>query len=192
MNAKITLLNQIKSGACARCTDEELSRKLKLGRRESLAVRDMLRALCREGELLCDSRYRYGTAEQFGAVTGRISGNGRGFGFFIPDDKSLPELFIPHRSLKNALHGDCVLAFCVGGKAGDEGEVLGIISRGYHEIVGTYRRDRAAGYLIPDEKKFSEEIFIPPHKQGNAKNGSKAVAKITSYNGRTPTGEIIE
>lgn len=192
MNAKHTLLNQIRSGAFALLSYEEISRKLRLGKRESFAVRDMLRALCREGELLCDLRGRFGTTEQFGAVTGRISGNGRGFGFFVPDDKAYKELFIPHRALNNALHGDCVLAFCTGGRAGDEGEVLAIISRGYHEIVGTYRRERAAGYLIPDEKKFSEEIFIPLHKHGGAKNGDKAVAKITSYSGRTPTGEIIE
>lgn len=192
MNAKQSLLNQFKSGAFALLTDEEISKKLRLGKRESLAVRDILRALCREGELLCDARYRYGTAEQFGAVTGKISGNERGFGFFVPDDSDLPDLFIPRRALKNALHGDSVLAFCTGGRAGDEGEVLAVISRGYREIVGIYRRDRMAGYVTPDERKFDEEVYIPANKHNGAKNGDKVAAKINSYAGRTPTGEVIE
>lgn len=192
LNAKQSLLNQFKSGAFALLTDEEISKKLRLGKRESLAVRDILRALCREGELLCDARYRYGTAEQFGAVTGKISGNERGFGFFVPDDTDLPDLFIPRRALKNALHGDSVLAFCTGGRAGDEGEVLAVISRGYREIVGVYRRDRMAGYVTPDERKFDEEVYIPANKHNGAKNGDKVTAKINSYAGRTPTGEVIE
>lgn len=192
LNAKQSLLNQFKSGAFALLTDEEISKKLRLGKRESLAVRDILRALCREGELLCDARYRYGTAEQFGAVTGKISGNERGFGFFVPDDSDLPDLFIPRRALKNALHGDSVLAFCTGGRAGDEGEVLAVISRGYREIVGIYRRDRMAGYVTPDERKFDEEVYIPANKHNGAKNGDKVAAKINSYAGRTPTGEVIE
>ncbi len=86
-------------------TDEEISRRLRLGRREALAVRDCLRALVREGELLSDSNFRYGTAEQFGAKRGVISANERGFAFFLPDDGS-GDLFLPRRSLNGALHGD--------------------------------------------------------------------------------------
>lgn len=192
MNAKQSLLAKIRDGSFALLTDEQIAKKLKLGKQESAALRDMLHALCREGELLCDSRFRYGTAEQFGAIAGKLIGNERGFGFFVPDDRDLPDLFIPHRAMKNALHGDNVLAVCVGGKSDDEGEILAVIARGYREIVGTYRRERKAGYLIPDERKFTEEIYIPAQKSLNCPNGSKAVAKITSYNGRTPSGEIKE
>ena len=75
-------------------TDEQISHRLRLGRREALAVRDYLRALVREGELLSDSRFRYGTAEQFGAKRGVISAHERGFAFFIPEDGS-GDLFPP-------------------------------------------------------------------------------------------------
>ena len=191
MTAKQSLLINIQNGTFALLTYEEISRKLKLGRKESLAVREMLRALVREGELLSDSQFRFGTAEQFGAKTGTVSGNERGFGFFVPTDGS-GDLFIPHRSLKGALHGDTVLAFCVGGKNGDEGEVLAVLNRGYREIVGTYFREGRAGYLCPDEKKFDADIYIPTGKQGGCRDGYKAVAKITSYDGKSPSGEIIE
>ena len=186
------MLNQIKSGAFALLTDEEIARKLRLGRKESLALREILFSLCREGELLHDSRYRFGTAEQFGTIRGTVSGNERGFGFFVPLDKSLPDLFIPHRALNGALHGDSVLAIPVGGRNGDEGEILAVLARGYSEIVGTFRREKNGGILLPDERKFSEEIYIPKGKTKNCFDGAKAVAKITSYDGREPEGEIIE
>lgn len=155
-------------------------------------MRDMLGSLCKEGELLRDLRGRYGTAEQFGALRGTISGNERGFGFFVPDDPGLPDLFIPHRALRGAYHGDSVLAFAKGGRAGDEGEVLAILKRGKERIVGTFRRERIGGFVHPDEKKFHDDIFIPSDRCKGAADGAKVVAKITAYDERSPRGEIDE
>ena len=101
MNAKQSVLQKIKDGTFALLTDEEIAKRLKLGRTESLGLRDILRALVREGELLSDSRYRYGTAEQFGAEKGTFSGNAHGFGFVIPEDAP-PALLIPRRAATNA------------------------------------------------------------------------------------------
>ena len=173
-------------------TDEQIARKLQLKQRESSALRDMLHQLVREGELLCDSSYRFGTAQQFGAKRGTISGNERGFAFFMPEDGS-GDLFIPHRALKGALHGDTVLAINVKGRSGDEGEILAILEHGIKEVVGTFRLDRKAGYLRSDEKKYSEEVYIPFNKTKHCKNGDKAIARITSYaRDGSPAGEIIE
>lgn len=173
-------------------TDEQIARKLRLKQRESSALRDMLHQLVREGELLCDSSYRFGTAQQFGAKRGTISGNERGFAFFMPEDGS-GDLFIPHRALKGALHGDTVLAINVKGRSGDEGEILAILEHGIKEVVGTLRLDRKAGYLRSDEKKYSEEVYIPFNKTKHCKNGDKAIARITSYaRDGSPAGEIIE
>lgn len=189
MNAKQSILKKIQDGSFALLTDEQIARKLKLGKKESLALRDMLHALCREGELLCDSHYRFGTAEQFGAQTGKFTGNERGFGFFTPENGS--DLFIPRRATGGALHGDVVLAIPVSGRSDDEGEILAVVSRGIREIVGTYRREKKAGWLKPDERKYGAEIFIPAGKNKNCADGCKAVAKITSESG-SPVGEIIE
>lgn len=189
---KKSLLSLFESGEFALLTDEQIAKKLRLGKNELGGLRDLLHALCREGELLCDSRYRFGTAEQFGALSGKISGNERGFGFFMPDDDSLPDLFIPKRALKGALHGDSVLAIAVGGRQGDEGEVLAILNRGKREIVGTFHTDHRGGYLVPDEKKFSQDVIIPVGKTRGCGNGAKAVAKLVSYRENAVIGEIVE
>ncbi len=192
MNAKQSILEKIKDGSFALMTDEQIARKLRLKQSESSALRDMLHQLVREGELLCDSSYRFGMAQQFGAKRGTISGNERGFAFFMPEDGS-GDLFIPHRALKGALHGDTVLAINVKGRSGDEGEILAILEHGIKEVVGTFRLDRKAGYLRSDEKKYSEEVYIPFNKTKHCKNGDKAIARITSYaRDGSPAGEIIE
>ncbi len=194
MNAKQSLLAQITGGTFALHTDDQIARKIRLkGESEKRALRGILDSLVREGALLRDSRLRYGTAEQFGAKKGTISGNERGFGFFMPEDGS-GDLFLSHRALNGALHGDTVYAICTGGRAGDEGEVLCILERGYREIVGTFRRkNKQAGVLIPDERKYTESIFIPLRDSMNCPDGAKAVAEITSYpEGRSPGGRIAE
>ncbi len=183
------LLEKILDGSFALCTEEEICRALRLRGQEAIAVREMLHSLVREGELLCDSGRRYGTAMQFGAKRGTVNGNKRGFAFFVPDDNS-GDLFLSRHAVKNAMHGDNVLAFPTGN--GDEGEVLAVLSRGYSRIVGTYRRERQGGYLRADEKRFSEEVWIPAGKNMGCADNMKAVAHISSYDGRTPVGEIVE
>ena len=191
LNIKQTLLSNIKEGAFPLFTCEQIARAIHVGRVESFALKKILLTLVREGELLTDSLGRFGTKEQFGALTGTITGNERGFGFFTPEGGT-EDLFIPHRALNGAIHGDIVLAIKTGGRSDDEGEVLAVIAHGIKEVVGTYHRARRAGYLDPDDKRFDREIFIPFAKNSGCRNGAKAVAKITSFEGRTPTGEIVE
>lgn len=193
MNATQIILKKFEDGEFRLLTAWEIASRLGIRKQDTKHLQDLLFSLSDEGKLLADKSGRYGTPEQFHALKGTISGNERGFAFFVPDDKSLSDLFIPHASLSGALHKDVVYAIPVGGRRGDEGEVLGIVERGYSTIVGTFVRDKSAGYLIPDETKFSEQIYIPLKKCKNLRPNTKAVAKITSYPyGKMPGGEIVE
>lgn len=190
MKAKQILLEKIRDGSFYLLTDTEISSRLHLKKQEAYALRDMLHALVREGELLRDSRYRYGTAEQFCAKKGTISGNERGFAFFLPDDGS-GDLFLPRRNLRGALHGDVVLAIPAS-SYGDEGEVLAVIDRGFKTFVGTYRAARGGGYVKPDERKLNLLPFVPHNKSLSCKNGDKVVVKVTSYDEKNPLAEVVE
>lgn len=182
-------------GTLANKTLTEICKTLQIPYREKSRVYGLLDSLCEEGKLFQNDGGRYGTIEQLGLIKGKISGNERGFAFLIPDDKERysSDFFIPKKNLCGALHGDEVLVERVRGLSEDEVKVVHILSRGYDKIVGTFRRDKRAGYLFPDEKKFSTEIYIPLDSCFQIKNGVKAVAKITSYPyGKSPGGEIIE
>lgn len=141
--------------------------------------------------------------------TGVLTGNEKGFAFFTPDpaidfaDKNnaaeTPEkprdIFIPAKYLNGAMHKDRVVVKIVkrGENESATGEVVKILQRGYTEIVGAFYKDRRAGRLLPDERKYFSEIYIPLASCKNVKSGVKAVAKITAYRyGACPEGEITE
>ncbi len=162
---------------------------------EKDAVGEALDVMVKEGLLYFDkrnARYRLSRQEDF--VTGIIDGNARGFAFLVPDGSEGKDMFIaPHR-LNGALHRDRVLARPIPDTA-DEAEVVKVISRGMKQLVGTYTVSNGARFVIADDKKFFKDVFIPPRKSLNARNGDKVVAEITVYphDGRlNPEGEVTK
>lgn len=195
MNAKESLYNAFLNGTLYKNTATEICKILQIPYREKQRLTDLLDKLCAEGKIYQNDGGRYGTIEQLGLIKGTVCGNERGFAFLVPEDKTRFEkdFFLPRKALRGALHGDEVLIERVYGESDDEGKVVSILSRGYQTIVGTFRRDRRAGYLYPDEKRFSTEIYIPLSSCSHIKSGVKAVAKITSYpQGKAPGGELLE
>ncbi len=195
MDAKQSLLTAFRDGTLANKTATEICKILDIPYREKKRLTDLLEKLADEGEIFVNDGGRYGTSTQLGLIKGVLSGNERGFAFLIPEDRELypNDFFLPRKNLHGALHGDMVLAERVYGNSDDEAQVVHILSRGYTKIVGTFRKDKRAGYLLPDEKRFSSEIYIPLSACSRIPNGVKAVAKITAYpHGKAPGGEIIE
>ncbi len=195
MNATENLLRQFQNGSLEKKTITEILKILQIPYREKNRVVDLLTQLIKEGELYQNDEGRYGTSTGLGLIKGKISGHERGFAFLLPENKTTykNDFFLPRKSLNGALHGDTVLVERVRGKSEDEVRVVKILERGYTQIVGTFRRDKRNGYLIPDERKFSTDIYIPLPACFHIKNGVKAVAKITEYPyGKAPGGEIIE
>lgn len=191
MNIYDTLLSRINSDLSGK-TLVEICKALHIPFREKHRLTPILNELCQKGEIFLDEAGRYASIKNAGLIEGVISGNERGFAFLQIDGQD-QDFFIPKKYLFGAFHGDRVLAMPTGGAQGDEARVVRILSRGYTQIVGTFRKDRKAGYLFPDEKKFSSEIYIPLSDCYAIKNGVKAVAKITSYpQGKAPGGEIVE
>lgn len=195
MSAKEQILNQFQEGVLAKKSIEEICKILQIPYREKRRLASLLDELIKDGDLFVNDGGRYGTAQQLGLIKGVLTGNERGFAFLVPEDKETypQDFFIPHRNLHGALHGDTVLIERVYERSDDEGQVVQILQRGYQKIVGTFQKDRRCGYLIPDEKRFSTDIYIPLSDCYNIKSGVKAVAKITSYpHGKAPGGEIVE
>ena len=195
MSSQDKIYALFENGTLANKNVTEICKLLQIPYREKNRLADILNKLCAEGKLYQNDGGRYGTIEQLGLIKGKISGHERGFAFLVPEDKILYEndFFIPHKNLHGALHGDVVLIERKFERSDDEGNVVKIIERGFDKIVGTFRRDKRAGYLIPDDKRFATEIYIPLSDCFKIKNGVKAVAKITSYPySKAPGGEIIE
>ncbi|MBQ9728947.1 MAG: ribonuclease R [Clostridia bacterium] len=194
MSAKEQILEEFKNGKLARKTATEICKILQIPYREKQRLTALLDTLVKEEELYQNDEGRYGTSEQLGLIKGTLSGNERGFAFLVPEDEKYEkDFFIPRKQLNGAQHGDVVLAERIFGRTDDEASVVRILKRGYRKIVGTFRKDKRAGYLIPDEKKYYSEIYIPLSECFNIPNNVKAVAEITEYPyKKAPGGRIVE
>ncbi|WP_408607825.1 ribonuclease R [Bacillus xiapuensis] len=139
---------------------------------------------------------RYGLPEKMNLVRGKISGHAKGFAFLMPEEAGMDDIFIPPHETNGALNGDIALVRVTSETRGSrrEGTVVRILERGKSEIVGTYTDSKHFGFVIPDDKKFASDIFIPKEAVHGAVEGHKVVVKITSYpDGRkNAEGEIIQ
>ncbi|HEX3028918.1 MAG TPA: ribonuclease R [Clostridia bacterium] len=150
-----------------------------------------------EGRIFKTHRDRYGVPERMSLIVGRLQGNERGFGFVVPDVEDAGDIFISADSLNGAMHDDRVVARInkkVSGDKRSEGEVIRILKRANSTVVGTFEHSRYFGFVVPDNKKMSGDIFIPKDEFMNAKPGQKVVAEIVKWpeKRRNAEGRIIE
>lgn len=128
---------------------------------------------------------------------GIFRANEKGFGFVEFADENMDDVFIPAKSVNGALNGDTVLINIFTPKTKErraEGKIVKVIKRDKDTIVGIFQKSKNFGFVVPDDKKFDTDIFIPKNKCMNARNNDKVVAKITKYpeRNRNAEGEIIE
>ena len=103
------------------------------------------------------------------------------------------------RSRNGALQGDEVeiqITRGAGKREGlrQEGKVIRIIKRGTSQIVGYYQKNKTFGFVLPDNQKFLQDVFVPEEKSKGAVTGHKVVVRLTSYggDGKKPEGEVVE
>ncbi|HEX2200608.1 MAG TPA: winged-helix domain-containing protein, partial [Gammaproteobacteria bacterium] len=72
---------------------------------EITALRRRLKAMERDGQVICNRRGSYGPVAKMGLIRGRVIGHPDGYGFLVPDDGS-PDLFLSSRQMRTLLHGD--------------------------------------------------------------------------------------
>lgn len=160
---------------------------------ERKAVKEALKGMEKQCLVFYDSRsrrYRMAAEGDYGQAV--FDGNRRGFGFLEMEEGE--DLFVPPSKTNGAFHKDLVAYKRIAGTK-DEAEVVKILKRGTWQIVGVYDEKEKVGFVIPDEDKFSQDVFIGEGKNLGARNGQKVVAKITSFpedNRNNPEGEIVQ
>ncbi|OPL07771.1 MAG: ribonuclease R [delta proteobacterium ML8_F1] len=178
-------------------TDTEIAEILKIPRKEIGDLRACLEGLLGEGYLIKTKKNKYGPPESFGLIRGRIQITQKGFGFLIPDDEEKEDIFIPAVMTMGAMNGDEVFVTLTEKSLDSkkpEGKVERIIKRKFTEIVGNFESSKKFGFVVPDDPKINQDIFISKSQFNGASNGQKVVAKILRYPDarRNPEGTIIE
>ncbi|MBL4655679.1 MAG: ribonuclease R [Bacteroidia bacterium] len=115
---------------------------------------------------------------------------------FVQSEEINEQILIAPKNLNTALNGDKVKVYVFAKKKTKivEGEILEVLVRAKMEYVGRLDIGSTFAFLIADSRKMPFDIYIPLAELKNAKNGQKAIAKITRWddNKKNPYGEIIE
>lgn len=163
--------------------------------REQLAA--ILEELEQEGAIYKTNKDRYGLPERMNLVVGRLQGNERGYGFLIPDDELVRDVFIPADGMAGVMHNDRAIARVTAKGMGDkraEGEIIKILKRANTTIVGTFESSKYFGFVVPDDRRVPGDIFIPKDEINGAKPGFKVMAEIVKWpeKRRNAEGRIVE
>ena len=154
---------------------KQLVRELGLHGDDRRQLRERLDHLSRSGQLRHLDSDRYAipqTASGKNLVAGRLSMHRDGFGFVLPDARSLDErlksrtqgdIFIPPPAVGSAMHGDRVVveitAIRPDGRA--EGRIVRPIQRAHPTVVGIFHYGHRRNYVTPIDQKVTPEIVIP-------------------------------
>src|SRR5690606_34939949 len=73
-----------------------------------------------------------------------------------------------------------------------EGRIIKVLERAREFIVGSYHPARNFGFVVPDERKLTRDVFIPPGLDGGASEGDVVVVRVTNWGDeyRGPAGEV--
>lgn len=175
--------------------EKELAMFLQVSREEREELREILRELLAEGRLMLSIKGKY-MKSNGRVLTGTFIGNANGFGFVEVEGRE-EDLFIPEDKTGGAFHKDTVEVALLPEKSGkrQEAQVLKVIARGMTQAVGTYERTRDNyGFVIPDNSRLAQDIFVPKEYSRGAVSGHKVVVEITDYgtDRRSPEGKVTE
>ncbi|WP_018591735.1 ribonuclease R [Terrisporobacter glycolicus] len=150
-----------------------------------------------DGYIVRTKKGRIMSPNQMGLFVGKFVSHRKGYGFVESDEEFKQDLFIPKDDINGALHNDRVMAEVVTPATDDrraEGKVIKIIKREVTRVVGLFQENKSFGFVVPDDKKFNQDIFIPKRVFSGAKNDDKVVCEITVWpqENRKPEGKIIE
>lgn len=195
MNKK-TVLEQLNRKSDHPLLLKELMQQLDLPKEARREVKDLLRALVQEGEVVKVRANRYGLPDKMSLVAGRLKGHRDGYGFILPEEEGEADIYIAERRMNGAMHGDRVVARIEGVKTGGkrEGSIIRILERAHRSLVGRFEAGRRFGFVIASDKRIGHDLVILPENALSAQNGDVVSAQILAYpeNGRNPEGKIVK
>ncbi|MDY6821545.1 MAG: ribonuclease R [Deferribacterota bacterium] len=157
-------------------------------------IREVLKDLVNKGEILRHSSGKYSSVSMLDLYTGIIDGNPDGYAFFISENGSINDLFIPPNKLGGAIHGDRVAIRVDEYKGKKEACVVKVLERKNTLIVGRVEKSKHFAYVIPFMKKFFYDVYIPNKYSANLKDEEIVVCQIYKFpeKRKNPEGKIIK
>jgi len=172
----------------------EVLRRFGLQKEQRRRAREIFRRLADEGKIVKIRGNRYGLPVKMNLVIGRVKCHPEGYGFVIPEREGEEDLFVSPKNLKEAMHGDRVVARVESVREkGREGTVIRVLERGFHKVVGKFMKEKNYSYVIPEDERILQEVYIPEGETKRARPNQIVVAEIMRYPSERvrPEGRVI-
>ncbi len=177
----------------------ELSKALRWPSEKRAELREVLREMATAGEIACIRKDRYVLPQTADLVTGKLQVHAGGNAHLLSETAGIKDVFISAPNIGTAMNGDKVVARLMNeGRqqrgAAQEARVIKILERANSTIVGTLQTSKNFFYVIPDDSRLQQNIYVKPPAPNGARIGDKVVVKFEEWENRhvNPEGEIIE
>jgi ribonuclease R len=188
-----SLLHQLQARADRPLLFKEIQQILRIPNAQRHTLKRLLKALLQEGALVKTRENRYGLRERMRLVTGRLRAHREGYGFLLPEEEGVPDIYVPRRGMEGAMDGDRLLVRVESQDDRPSGQVIRILERAHTKVVGRFEAGRTWGYVAPTNPKFSFDLLVPRGSAGEARPGDLVVAEIRSHptGKRPPEGRVV-
>lgn len=197
MGIKKTVIEFMREEAYRPMDIQELVAVFDINADEYIAFKKALKAMEKEGSIIRTKKDKFALPERLGLVTGKLQAHAKGFGFLIPEKEGEKDVFIPASAMNGAMNGDKILVQVTredkNGKK-REGEVVQVIERGNKKIIGVYEDSRNFGFVVAEDTRINQDIFVSKKDKNGAEHGDVVVVEITKWpeKRRSPEGVVVE
>ena len=173
---------------------KELAILLQVPKEQKSELKSILDALESEGKIHCTAKGKYVKGEGKHLV-GVYRAHARGFGFVTIEGEP-EDIFIGEEDSGGAFHNDTVEVVVKATPQGKrkEGKIVKVVEHGTTRLVGYFQKSKSFGFVIPDNQRFVQDVFVPLERSKGAVTGHKVVVELTKYpeNNRKPEGKVVE
>lgn len=174
---------------------KEISHKLNVSKKDYHLFREALDNLVQSDQILKLKGHTYASLAAQRMVEGALQMTRKGFAF-VTDEQAGEDIFIPASGINTAMDGDIVEVRLYAHSRGrsKEGRVNRIIERARTQFVGTYKKSKYYGFVVPDSPKLHRDFYIHDDLVGGAKNGQKVLVELIKWDRSqlNPEGKVVE
>ena len=174
---------------------QELAKRLRVPKKEKRRFESLLGELERSGALMQNRAGALLIPKRIAVLPGRVDGHPDGHGFLVPDDGGA-HVFLPPSEMRQVMHGDRAAVRTPGRdhRGRPTGAIVEVLERAGRRIVGRLHAEHGVTFLVPEDRRITHDILVPPAEAGRAKAGQVVTVDLVAQPSKhaQPIGRVAE
>ncbi|MGY0399801.1 MAG: ribonuclease R family protein, partial [Ostreibacterium sp.] len=163
-----------------------LAKYYDLNRGEEKTLKHRIKAMLRDGELEKYANGKLDIIKLLPVLTGKIFAHAEGYGFFIPNDKTLTndqDLYLSYREMRKVMHGDLVEVRLLKNsrKGKKEGKIIKVVKHANTTIIGRLVDDFGTKIVKAENRRIQHKILVTNLADVDVEDNCVVAVTITTY-----------